>query len=74
MKYFHVIVPQGDEQKKKETIFQELIVNLHNTVKNLPISMEILGYEQYTYFFFAVPDNLFETMEGLLYSTYPIVR
>ena len=71
MKYFHVIVPQGDGQKKKETIFQELIVNLHNTVKNVPISMEIFGYEQYSYFFFAVPDNLFETMEGLLYSTYP---
>ncbi len=46
-------------------------MNLHNTVKNVPISMEIFGYEQYTYFFFAVPDNLFETMEGLLYSTYP---
>lgn len=71
MKYFQVIVPQGDDVKKKETIFQELLVNLQNTVKNVPISMEFLGYEQYTYVFFAVPDNLFETMEGLLYSTYP---
>ena len=71
MKYFQVIVPQGDGEKKKESIFQELLVNLQNTVKNVPVSMEMFGYEQYTYFFFAVPDNLFETLEGLLYSTYP---
>ncbi len=71
MKYFQVIVPQGDDVKKKEKLFQDLLVNLQNTVKNVPISLEILGYEQYTYFFLAVPDKLFETIEGLLYSTYP---
>lgn len=71
MKYFHVIVPQGDSEKKKEKIFEELLVNLHNTVEGVHISMEMFGYEQYTYFFFAVPDNLFETIEGLLYSSYP---
>lgn len=71
MKYLQVIVPQGDGVKKKESIFQGLLVNLQNTVKNKPVSMEILGYEQYSYFFFALPDDLFETVEGLLYSTYP---
>src|SRR3989338_3001530 len=71
MKYFQVVVPQGDDQKKKESVFQELLANLHNTVKNVPISLECFGYEQYTYFFFAVPDGMFETMEGLIYSTYP---
>jgi len=71
MKYFQVVVPQGDDQKKKESLFKELVVNLHKTVKNVPISMEFFGYEQYTYLFFAVPDNMYETMEGLLYSAYP---
>lgn len=71
MKYLQIIVPQGDGVKKKESIFQGLLVNLQNTVKNVPVSLEILGYEQYSYFFFAVPDELFETVEGLLYSTYP---
>jgi hypothetical protein len=71
MKYFQVIVPQGDEVKKKEKLFEELLINFHNTVKNRPISLEMIGFEQYTYFFFAVEDNLFETLEGLLYSTYP---
>jgi len=71
MKYFQVVVPQGENKPKQEKKFQELLVNLQNTVKNVPISMEILGYEQYSYFFFAVPDNMFETMEGLLYSAYP---
>lgn len=71
MKYFQFIVPQGDGAKKKEAMFQEMLVNLQNTVKSVPISMEIFGYEQYTYFFFAVPDNIYETIEGLLYSAYP---
>ncbi len=71
MKYFQVIVPQGDAEKKKEKIFEELLVNLQNTVKNVPISMEYLGFEQYTYLFFAVPDRVFETIEGLIYSAYP---
>jgi hypothetical protein len=71
MKYFQVIVPQGDGEVKKESKFQELLVNFHNTVKEVPISLEFFGYEQYTYCFFAVPDKLFETVEGLLYSIYP---
>jgi len=71
MRYFQVIVPQGDGVKKKEGTFDQLLVNLHNTVKDVPVSLEILGFDQYSYFFFAVPDKLFETVEGLLYSTYP---
>lgn len=71
MKYFQVAVPQGDGEEKKEKLFKGLLDNLQNTVKDVPISMEMLGYDQYTYFFFAVPDNLFETIEGLLYSVYP---
>ncbi len=71
MKYFQVVVPQGDDQKKKEKMFEELLVNLHKTAHHAHLSMEFFGYEQYTYFFFAVPDNLFETIEGLLYATFP---
>ncbi len=71
MRYFQVVVPQGDDQRKKENTFKELLVNLHNTVKHVHISLEYLGYEQYTYLFFVVPDDLYETIEGLLYSIYP---
>lgn len=71
MRYFQVIVPQGDANSKKENIFRELLMNFHKTVKHDAVSMEILGFEQYTYLFFAVPDHLYETIEGLLYSTYP---
>ncbi|MBP9709319.1 MAG: hypothetical protein KBD78_16915, partial [Oligoflexales bacterium] len=46
-------------------------MNLQNTVKNKAVSLELVGFEQHTYFFFAVPDNLYETVEGLLYSAYP---
>jgi len=70
--YLHVIVPQGTEaEPKKEHLFQQLLVNLHNIVKNKTISLEYFGFEQYTYCFVVVPDQLLETVEGLLYSTYP---
>jgi len=71
MKYFYVVVPQGDAAKKKENKFAELLVNLHNTHSKSPISLEYLGLEQYTYLFIAVPNALYETVEGLIYSSYP---
>ncbi|MFA6305498.1 MAG: DUF87 domain-containing protein [Candidatus Gracilibacteria bacterium] len=71
MKYFQIIVPQGDGEKKKEDLFYEFLTNLHNTIKGVKISFEMLGFEQYTYFFCAVPDNLYETLEGMFYSMYP---
>ena len=71
MKYFQIIVPQGDDVKKKESLFKELLENMHHTIHEHTVSLELLGFEQYTYFFCACPDRLFETIEGLFYSTYP---
>ncbi|MDP3975461.1 MAG: DUF87 domain-containing protein, partial [bacterium] len=70
--YLQVIVPQGEEANpKKEQLFQQVLVNLHNTVKNKSVSLEYFGYEQYTYCYVVVPDVLLETVEGLIYSTFP---
>jgi len=71
MKYFQIIVPQGDDVKKKESLFKELLENMHHTIHGQTVSLEMLGFEQYTYFFCACADKLFETIEGLFYSTYP---
>ncbi|MBU0578175.1 type IV secretion system DNA-binding domain-containing protein [Patescibacteria group bacterium] len=70
--YLHVIVPQGEaENPKKEDLFRQVLVNFQNTVKDKPISLEFFGYEQYTYCYVVVPDDLLETLEGLIYSTFP---
>jgi len=48
--YLHIIVPQGEAANpKKEELFQQVLVNLQNTVKNKTLSLEYFGYEQYTY-------------------------
>jgi len=71
-RYLHILVPQGEEENpKKEHLFEELLVNLHNIVKNQVMSLEYFGYDQYSYFYMVVPENLLETMEGLLYSSFP---
>jgi len=70
--YLHVIVPQGEAANpKKEHLFQQVLVNLQTTVKDKVVSFEIFGYSQYTYFYLVVPDDLLETIQGLIYSTFP---
>ena len=70
--YLHIIVPQGEAANpKKEELFQQVLVNLQNTVKDKVLSLEFFGYEQYTYCYAVVPDDLLETVQGLIYSTFP---
>jgi hypothetical protein len=70
--YLHVVIPQGDvENPKKEHLFQQVLVNLHNTIKGKTLSLEYFGFEQYAYCYVVVPDDLLETVQGLIYSTYP---
>lgn len=70
--YLHVIVPQGEAANpKKEDLFQQVLINLHSTVKGRTVSFEYFGFEQYTYCYAVVPEDLLETLEGLLYSTFP---
>ena len=72
LRYLHVIVPQGEEANpKKEELFRQVLVNLQNTVKNKTLSLEYFGYGQYTYCYVVVPEELLETIEGLIYSTFP---
>ena len=71
-RFLHVVVPQGTpDHPKKEHLFEEVLVNLHNIVKNKTISLEFFGFNQYTYCYVVVPEELLETVEGLIYSTFP---
>ncbi len=72
LSHLHIIVPQGVEgQKKPESKFQELLINLRNTFTGTRVSLEFYGVGQYTYFFVAVEERLLETVEGLIYATFP---
>ncbi len=72
LRYFHVVVPQGTEGNKKlESKFHELLVNMRNTFTGRRVGLEFYGVGQYTYFFVVVEENLLETVEGLIYATFP---
>jgi hypothetical protein len=72
LRTLHIVVPQGTEGNHKlESKFQEMIVNLRNTVTGRRISFEFFGYNQYTYFFVVLEEDLYETVEGLVYATFP---
>ena len=71
-RFMHIVIPQGTQEGKKlESKFQELLVNMWNTFTGKRISLEFYGFAQYTYFFIVLDENLFETIEGLIYSTFP---
>lgn len=72
LRFLHIVVPQGAEGTTKlESRFQELLISLRNTVTGKNISFEFFGHEQYTYFFIVMDETLKETIEGLVYSTFP---
>lgn len=72
LRFLHIVVPQGTEGlKKTESKFQELLINLRNTFTGKRVSLEYYGTGQYTYFFIAMEEQLLETIEGLIYSTFP---
>ncbi len=72
LRYIQIVIPQGSEGNRKlESKFYELLSNLRNTFKHKTISLEYFGNNQYTYFFLVLPERLFETVEGLIYSTFP---
>lgn len=72
LRYLHIVIPQGTEANKKaESKFQELLINMRNTFKARRVALEYYGYGQYTYFFIVIEAGLYETVEGLVYSTFP---
>jgi hypothetical protein len=72
LRFMHIIVPQGTEGNKKlESKFQELLINLRNTFTKKRVSLEYHGLGQYTYFYMVIDEQLYETVEGLIYSTFP---
>ena len=72
LRYLHIVIPQGTAGNKKlESKFQELLINLRNTFTGKRVSLEYYGSAQYTYFYIVVEEKLLETIEGLTYATFP---
>ena len=72
LRFLHVVIPQGTEGNMKlESKFQQLLINMRNTFTGRRVSLEYYGFDQYAYFFIVVEDKLFETIEGLVYATFP---
>src|SRR3989344_5647956 len=72
LRFLHISVPQGSQGTKKlESKFQELLLSLRNTVTGKRFAFEFYGAEQYTYFYVTLDERYKETMEGLIYATFP---
>ncbi len=71
-RFLHIVVPPAPEGVNKlESKFQELLLSLRNTVTGKHFSFEYFGRDQFTYFVVAMEEKFKETIEGLIYATYP---
>ena len=72
MDFLQVVLEQGTpDMPKKEPLFLQFLVNLHNTAHHKHLSLEMFGYNEYTYFFIACEPEITKLVEGLIYSTFP---
>ncbi len=72
MDFLQVILEQGTpDSPKKEHVFLQFLENLHNSVHHNHLSLELFGYNQYTYFFITCDSAITKLIEGLIYSTFP---
>ena len=72
MEFLQVVLEQGTaEGAKKEHFFLQFLENLHNTAHHAHLSLELFGYNQYTYFFIGCEPGLTKLIEGMVYSLFP---
>jgi len=72
MDFLQIVLEQGTpEGQKKEHLFLQLLENLHNTAHHAHFSLELFGYNQYTYFFIGCDPKLSKLVEGMVYSLFP---
>lgn len=64
-------VPQGDNVLKKEKVFEEFLIALRKALKTRKLSLEIICYRQHIYFYFHIPSDLIELVEGQIYAVWP---
>lgn len=72
MEFLQVVLEQGTpEGQKKEHLFLQFLENLHNTAHHAHLSLELFGYNQYTYFFIGCDSGMVKLIEGMVYSLFP---
>lgn len=72
MDFLQVVLEQGTpDSPKKEHVFLQFLENLHNSIHHNHLSLELFGYNQYTYFFITCDPAITKLVEGLIYSTFP---
>ncbi|MFT7184121.1 MAG: hypothetical protein ACI9QC_000452 [Oceanicoccus sp.] len=72
MDFLQVVIEQGKpDTPKKERRFLQFLDNLHNTAAGQSLSFEMMGLNQYTYFFIGCDPSISRLVEGLIYATFP---
>jgi hypothetical protein len=63
-----VKVPPGEND---ESVFEQLLENLHETMTNESVSFELVSMHQHIYFYVRVSEKVRHVVEGQIYAKYP---
>jgi len=71
MRTIHVTIPYHTGESRVETIFEQMLDNIHNSIKNETISFELVSYRQHINVYLTFSDNLYAFIVGQIYALYP---
>ena len=61
-------IPPG---KNEESNFEQLLVNMHESLKKEKVGLEIVSRHQHIYFYLRIVPGIRELVEGQIYALYP---
>lgn len=67
-----VRIPQ--EIERRVLAFEQLLINMHEILRNNIFSLELTSYNQHIYFFVCAERRLKELIEGQIYAQYPFAE
>ena len=71
LRTIHVTIPYHNSSTRVETVFEQLLDNIHNSVGHEKISFEFVSFRQHINVYVTFVPTLFDFMVGQLYALYP---
>ena len=71
MRTIHVTIPYHTGQNRVETNFEQVLNNIHNSIRGEKISFEFVSYRQHLNVYMTFEDSLYDFMVGQVYAIYP---
>lgn len=67
----HITIPLHEQNGRVESLFVQFLDNIHNSINQEVISLEVVSVHQHINFYMTFPIEIYEFMVGQVYALYP---